>query len=417
MGRYSKEMQKLIVLLLFSFSVFSLRGQDYYMLVNREGEIPVVDIIHTAENTFDVARMPGVHLSSPSAVLTSAATKEILAAYIKTDGGRSLGMTRSLDGGRSWREEPMGVHWNGERYRSLSMFNLGGSFHGGRHKNAPMRSNLILFSGGNPIGISSSYTNGEHWCNFYPANNFGGFRISGLVRLRDGRHMALFNDDGRFLYHEEGREPELRKSAIYKVYSSDGGLTWSEPQVALKHNLYGLYDAVVTYSPERNDNTLIMIASERETCAAYISFSADNGETWSYPEKLPPFIQGDRFGIAVHHHHLIVAFRDMCRTLNDHSPNPTFGDLVMWSGDLRELVKGNHRSGVKIRIADNYPATTPVDYIDRKFSDCGYVSVLPLSRSEIAFIAYGRWEYEEQPFIRNFVVKANELRQYIKSVW
>ncbi|MCD8185974.1 MAG: hypothetical protein LUD68_05830, partial [Rikenellaceae bacterium] len=89
----------------------------------------------------------------------------------------------------------------------------------------------------------------------------------------------------------------------------------------------------------------------------------------------------------------------------------------LWAGDLKELLKGNSRSGIKIRVADNYPAEEPVDYNDRKFSDCGYPSVLPMSRSQVAVIAYGRWEKDAEPFIRNFPINTFEIRQYAKKLW
>ena len=410
-------MQKLtIYIILFLLCSSTLYGQGYRMLLDKEGEVPIIDIIQFPETMSDVARFPESYLNFPGAVQTGNSPQEILAAYIKTDSVRSIEMARSVDGGRQWTAEPFHSNWDGDTFRSLSLFNLGMP-HNHRRNNTSNNSHLMLFSGGNPILVSSSYTNGQQWCNFYPANNFGGFRITGVVRLNDGRIMALLHDDGRFLYHDESTAAPLRKSAIYKIYSIDGGLTWSEPQIALKHNIHGLYDAVAVYSPARRDNALIMIVSERETSAAYISFSYDNGDSWSYPEKLPPFIHGDRFGIAVHRHYMAIAFRDMCRTLNDGTPNPTFGDLVMWSGDLGELINGNIRSGIKFRIADNYPTLEPVDYDDRKFFDCGYVSVLPVSRSEVSIIAYGRWEPDEMPFIRNFSLDTDKIRQYAKSIW
>lgn len=414
-------MQRLIpILLLYLFVTPVLRAQPFRVLLNREGEVPVVDAVRTPDNTFDVARYPEAYLNYPSAVLTGILPGEILTAYIKTDSARSIETVRSLDRGRTWTHEPFHSNWDGETFRSLSLFHLGQPPVVSRpadrrsRRTSTRRSNsLALFSGGNPVMISASYTNGHNWSNFYPANNFGGFRISGLVQLRNGRIMALFHDDGRFLYHDEESDgTPLRKSVIYKIYSDDGGLTWTPPQIALKHNLHGLYDAVIIYSPSRRDNDLMMIASERETAAAYISFSSDNGDTWSYPEKLPSFIQGDRFGIASYKRQLLISYRDMCRTLNNGEPNPTFGDIVLWAGDLRELIRGNG-NGIKVRIADNYPVGGPADHSDLKFSDCGYVSVLPLAPNEVCVVAYGRWETQELPFVRNFVLNPVELRRFI----
>ena len=408
-------MQKLALSFLLSLCTFVVYGQGYRVLVDKPGEIPVIDVLRSSENTFDVARFTDSPLNFSTAVLTEYKPNEIVAAYIKTGTKRAIGITRSLDGGESWQTEPLNNNWDGQLQRSLSLFNLGQpSLHHSRVKRSNPPNSLILFSGGTPITISSSYTNGEHWSNFYPANNFGGFRVSGLVRLRDGRHMAFFHDDGRFLYESNDSSDKLRKSVIYKMISNDGGLTWGQPEIALKHNLHGLYDAVVIYSPDRKDNDLVLICSDRASRIAYISYSRNHGETWSYPQQLPAFLQGDRFGMAAFRNQLLISYRDMRTDLKDGSPNPTYGDLVMWAGDLNELVRGN-RNGIKMRIADNYPGEEAVDHSDLKFSDCGYPSVLPLGKNKIAVIAYGRWEKEEFPFIWNFILDPVQVRRFMSE--
>lgn len=401
-------------MLVFLLSVSAGQAQTYRVLMDKDGEVPVIDLSDNGEGIYEVARKPNEHINYPSAVLTGTYRDEILASYISTDTTRRICLTRSTDGGRTWTEMKHNDNWTNPQLRSLSMFNLGKPILKRRDRENYGRNNLMLFSGGNPLRVSATYTNGDSWCNFYPANNFGSFRISGMTQLKDGRLMALFHDDGRFLY--QGTDSlALRKSVIYKIYSSDGGLTWSKPEIALRHNIYGLYDGVVIRSSRKNQSELVVISSERTTSAAYISFSNDEGETWSYPEKLPKFIQGDRFGIATLNRELFIAFRDMCRTLNDGTINPTFGDLVMWTGDLQELVKGN-KNGIKIRLADNYPSTSDIDLNDRKFFDCGYASVLPLSTNELAVIAYGRWDAAQLPYIKNFIVDPKMVRKLVRKM-
>jgi hypothetical protein len=415
-------MQRIVVISLFIWlDAATLCAQPYHVLFDPPGETFLLDARRIAANTFDVARYADASLSFPSAVKTGSDGEEILAAYIKSDSTRSIEMRRSLDGGRTWQDDNFAVSPVENEFRSLSLFNLGQNAAPSgskwwRRRTPAERGNLALFTGGYPIQISSTYTNGRNWCNFYSVNPFGGFRVSSLVRLHNGRLMALFHDDGRFFYrNEEGQGATLRKSVIYKIYSDDGGLTWSDPEIALKHNLHGLYDAVVIYSPVRKDNELILIASERESSSVYISSSTDEGNSWSYPEKLPASIQGDRFGIATYNRQLLLSYRDMSRTLSDGQPNPTFGDIVLWMGDRRELLRAD-RDGVKVRIADNYPSTEAMDYNDRNFSDCGYLSVLPLAHKQFCIIAYGRWEQDEPPFVRSFLFDPIELLQFINKL-
>jgi hypothetical protein len=219
--------------------------------------------------------------------------------------------------------------------------------------------------------------------------------------------MALFHDDGSFLYGQEPCDPG--KSVIYKMYSSDGGLTWSDPVIALKHNLHGLYDATAIYSPARNDRDLILFAGQRETGAVCVSFSSDQGESWSYPLTLSSQLCGDRFAVCAHGRNLYIAFRDLSPTLDNGLPNPTFGDLVLWTGDRKELARGGV-GGIKVRLADNNPMGRAVDPSDPNFSDLSTISLLPTGRSQITAIASGRWEAEELPFIRAILFDPAELR-------
>jgi hypothetical protein len=316
--------------------------------------------------------------------------------------------------------EEVGNHWDGEALRSLSLFNLGrpdASVQVGlgfrRRRDVQNLNSLMMFSGGSPIVVSSSYTNGEHWSRFNPVNDFGGFRVSSVIRLDDGRLMALFHDDGRFLFPESCSTAPGR-SIIYKIYSSDAGLTWSEPEIAVKHNLYGLYDAVVIPSPARRDDDLILIAAQRETGAACIAFSADDGETWSYPAALSSRLHGDRFAIGTLDRVLYIAYRDLNRTLGNGMPNPTFGDLMLWTGDYRELTRGA-RGGIKVRLANNYPVDEPVDPSDLKFSDLGTISLLQTGRREIAVITSGRWVAQEPSSLRTFLFNPATLHREVKN--
>jgi hypothetical protein len=406
-------MQKLTRILLLSFCAVSLHGQSYRMLVDRPGEVPVVDAVRSAYNTFDVERDSSSHYHYPSAIHPGGGRQNILSTYIRESPGRSIGVARSADGGRSWQTGSIDNQWDGSHNRSLSLFNLGQYYmlYGNRKNEAKASDRLMLFTGGSPIQISSSYTDGEHWSAFYPANSFGGVRVSAVIRLRNGEHMALFHDNGRLLF--DGFESvQSQKSVIYKMFSPDGGVTWGDPEIALKHNLYGLSDAIVFRSPIRRDRQLILICCEKESGAVYVSTSRDEGVSWTYPRKLPPFVQGDRFGIAVRRHQVMISFRDLRPALNDGSPNPTFGDLMLWNGNLNELARGN-RNGLKIRIADNYPTQERFDVHDPRFSDCGYASILPTAKNRLTIVAVGRWEKDEPPFVRSFILDPVEIRRFV----
>ncbi len=74
---------------------------------------------------------------------------------------------------------------------------------------------------------------GKQWSELKPIGDYGGIVAVGcLERLHDGRHLALFHDDGRFIVKDGERGPFY----VYKIISDDGGLNWSKPTVIASHS-------------------------------------------------------------------------------------------------------------------------------------------------------------------------------------
>ncbi|MCC8088517.1 MAG: glycoside hydrolase [Rikenellaceae bacterium] len=325
------------------------------------------------------------------------ASDVIYTAYIKRDTTKWIEFVRSNDEGRTWNRFSTENSFASDDITSVSLYDISTK---NRRRNAG-RDELLLFVGGSPLKYSAAEP-GTKFAEPIPVSSFGAYRITSMTKLNNGKLMALFHDDGRFI-RTDLDTMHIRRSVIYKIYSSDGGKNWSLPDIALRHNQHGLYDAVVFDSPNNKDRELIMICSDRVSGTAYISFSTDNGEKWTYPVALPDFIQGDRFSVAVINKKIYIAYRDMCRHFRNGSVNPFFGDLVMWTGDLKELVKGR-KNGLKVRIADNYPQTTEPDMTDLRVYDCGFPTVTSLSKNTLSVVAYGRWDTNRMPYIKNFII-------------
>jgi hypothetical protein len=72
--------------------------------------------------------------------------------------------------------------------------------------------------------MSVSEDDGRTWSPLRKIGDFGGIvAMADLVRLRDGRYMAVFHDDGRFI----SAKPGPLSFKVYKTLSADGGLSWS----------------------------------------------------------------------------------------------------------------------------------------------------------------------------------------------
>ena len=53
--------------------------------------------------------------------------------------------------------------------------------------------------------------------------------VTHVEQLKDGRYLAMFHDDGRFI-REGSQQTSPVTFTMYKTFSDDGGLTWSTPE-------------------------------------------------------------------------------------------------------------------------------------------------------------------------------------------
>ncbi len=393
--------------------------------------VALVDLASVHDGGTVVARQPGQNLSFSSAAFTDNSGREVIVAYLNM-ATRRIGLAHNSNGA-AWQPLP-DPGWTVEPL-SLSLFNIGRTASIREERRVVGKNNLLLFAGGRPLQVANSYAQGNNWSAFTRVNGLGSYRITGIVRLKDQRLMALTHDDGRFISGDPQRA-ELRKSAIYKMYSSDGGLTWSAPELALRHNLNGLYDAAIVRVPYYR-NSLVMICADRQNGCSFISVSRDEGATWSYPSELPPHLTGDRFSLLVDGNRLRIVYRDMLGIEEGKdalSRNPFFGDLVMWTGDLKKLIEWHHGEmaatpqavvpetesgigGIKFRIADNYPVEG-ADPIDRRTYDCGYPTIFSPRPGIFTVVACGYWESDPgtAAYIKSFVVEERQFKQAQKAM-
>lgn len=353
-----------------------------------------VDLVGTRKVREVTVDRDTVKLGYPSAVNAARRPDDLTALYVSLSREPRLILKRSHDGGLTWGAREYPAIGNDDRARVVSLAGIA-------DKKGPLQ--LHIFRGAGELAQSVSSDGGHTWTPFEPVNGFGGFRVTDAVQFGDGSCMAFFNDDGRFISDSVNRG----KSVIYKIVSRDQGRTWSRPEVALKHNLYGLTDAAVAVRSRRKGSTLVMIVNEPVNRASLVSFSHDEGKTWSYPVELPPVLHGDRHRILIDGRKAYVVFRDTRNLGLPEAVNDTFGDMMLWVGDLRDLERGT-RGLALFRIADNYPGGRP-DPADLDSYDAGYPSILHTDKGRIAVVAYGRWEKDAPAYIKCFVVNPERL--------
>lgn len=347
--------------------------------------IPTIDLAGQKHRQVIVDREPGRYLGHPTTVLLED-NKTMIAVYPKGHGRGAIVMKRSNDGGLTWSERlPVPKNWATSKevptiYRVVDPQGV---------------KRLIMFSGLYPIRMAVSEDDGRTWTPLRPIGKFGGIVAMGdLVRLKDGRYMAMFHDDGRF-FRENGRRTS--KMIVYKTLSKDGGLSWSEPEVVVTHPTAHLCEPGAIRSPGGNQLAVLFRENARRH-NSFVIFSGDEGQTWTRPRELPGALTGDRHTCRyAPDGRLVISFRDRTHE------SPTKGDWVAWVGTYEDVVKGR-QGQYRLRLMDN-----------TKGADCAYPGLVVLPDGTFVATTYGHWTKGEMPYIVSVRFKLEEIDKLAAS--
>jgi hypothetical protein len=330
--------------------------------------ITTIDLARDTARQTVVDREAGQYLGHPSTVLLGDG-RTILAVYPKGHGAGPIVMKRSADGGRTWSERlPVPANWATSQ-ETPTIFRIA---------TPAGRVRLLLFSGLYPIRLATSNDDGATWTPLAPIGDFGGIvAMSSLAPLTDGTLMAFFHDDGRFL-KSGGVAGRFR---VYETVSSDGGDTWTAPDVIADDSLADLAEPGFVRSPDGRQ-IAVLLRENRRRFTSFVVTSNDEGRSWSRPRPLPRELTGDRH-VARYapDGRLVVTFRDMA------AASPTRGDWVAWVGNYEDLQHGG-RGQYRVRLMDNVHEW-----------DCGYAGLEVLPEGTFVATSYGHWQADEEPYI------------------
>jgi hypothetical protein len=359
--------------------------------------LPLVDLDGRKSMQTVVDREKGQYLGHPSTVLLDDG-RTIYCVYPKGHGKGAIVMKRSDDGGKTWSPR-LKTPQNWQTSREVpTLYKMRGPEEGSQR--------LVMFSGLYPIRMAISDDMGESWSRLKPIGEFGGIvTMADVARTGEGRYMALFHDDGRFI---DGGDQRHRGSpageptgemTVYKTITRDGGRTWSEPEAIFSRRAQHLCEPGLVRSPD--GETLAMLLREnRRRDNSHIAFSHDDGDTWSEPRELPAVLTGDRHQAAYGPDgRLFISFRD--RTPEGYD-SPTEGDWVGWVGtwaDLANARKGDTDVGqYRVRLKDNHHAW-----------DCAYPAIEVLPDGTFVATTYGHWTKGRAPYILSLRFRLKQL--------
>jgi hypothetical protein len=345
--------------------------------------LPLIDLAAETDRQVVVDQEAGQYLGHPSTVLLEDG-RTILVVYPKGHGRGPIVLKRSSDGGLSWSDRlPVPCNWS----TSLETPTIH------RVVDSSGKKRLILFSGLYPARMATSEDDGRSWTPLEPVGKWGGIVVMGFVeaiRTGPGHYLAMFHDDGRY-FTAIPRQTVPVTFTLYQTRSIDGGRTWSSPEAIYNSSELHLCEPGFIRSPDGRQLAVLLRENSRRR-NSHVTFSDDEGRTWSEPRELPGALTGDRHVCRyTPDGRLFISFRDT--TLE----SPTQGDWVAWVGTYEDIVKGREGQ-FRVRLMDNLNAW-----------DCAYPGVEVLPDGTIVTVTYGTWIKGEQPFIVGVRLRMEEL--------
>jgi hypothetical protein len=343
--------------------------------------IPLIDLASQTHRQIIVDKEKGQYLGHPTTVLLED-HKTIICVYPKGHGRGAIVMKKSMDGGLIWSPRlPVPENWK----TSLEVPTIH------RVIDSQGTKRLILFSGLYPARMAVSEDDGNTWSPLQAVGDWGGIVVMGSVvelKTEKGHYLAMFHDDGR--YFQKDRE-KTGTFTLYKTFSEDGGLTWSFPKAFLQTRDIHLCEPGIIRSPDGRQLAALLRENSR-TRNSYVTFSNDEGKSWTLPRELPGSLTGDRHaGKYSPDGRLLISFRDTARE------SPTQGDWVAWVGTYEDIVQGREGQ-FRVRLMDN-----------KKDWDCAYPGVEVLPDGTFILTSYGHWTEGEMPFIVSVRLKLDQL--------
>ncbi len=283
--------------------------------------------------------------------------KTILCVWTRGHGGYCGPMAKSIDGGLTWESVPTPADWR-QAKNCPSIYRL--SDEKGKER-------IIVFAGRPGMAQMISEDEGETWL---PRRSLGidcTMAFTSIARVRDGRHLGMFHSR---------KGPER---LVWRAFSRDGGVNWGEPKIACA--IIGKKPCEPEIISLRDGSETLCCVMRENTRSRYslLSFSKDNGETWSQPVDTHPSLTGDR------HKHVYREGGELVVVFRDAEPNSPFrGHFVAWMG---ESLLQNPRAKIRLLHTHENPKARSL----KQKLDCGYAGLELLASGELLATTYGHY--------------------------
>ncbi|MCK4678952.1 MAG: exo-alpha-sialidase [Bacteroidales bacterium] len=373
---------------------FSASAGDFTDMELLTFTIPQIDLNDRTDLQVVIDKDTVEYLGHPSSVLLDDG-KTITMMYLNGHAYGKPRWKRSFDGGLTWTD-PLQVsdQWNkipahadpGTRQNN-PLWEVTTLY---RFPTVPDVDRICMYTGRLPSRYAVSEDGGASWSELQPLL-FDGEQVenaivlfSDIIRLNNDSYMATFHK-----WVEEG-------VTVFKAITTDG-LSFGKPEPIARHEDAILCEAEFIRSPDGKRIVLLMRENSRQH-QSFISFSDDEGMSWTTPREVPPSLTGDRHkALYAPDGRLIISFRD-----RGHD-SPTWGSWVAWVGTFEDLESGNEGQ-YRIFLKKNYKRT-----------DCAYPTLHLLPDGTIFLATYGQWDPSEPNYILSLRLKMEELDKLYKE--
>ncbi|NLI70051.1 MAG: exo-alpha-sialidase [Firmicutes bacterium] len=371
----------------------------------------------------------GDYLGHPDSVLLE--NGDILTMYPEGHGKGPVRTRISTDGGKTWKDGPGKTpgSWVGSR-ETPTVYRL-------EFSDERATDRLIMISG-NPkwpresteggFNCSISENEGQSWSEFELFYDHSSSRkvvpivaMASLTRLKED---GEFVDKWMGLFHD-------RNFINYRTvlsFDENGRMQWSEPcpyfgEFRNIEKQAAMCEVEVIRSDGGQGDELCLIARSngkhgRKNNNSLVSFSQDEGETWSVPQEVPAALNGERHkAVYTKDGRLFITFRSIERApekLERYAEGKKKSNWysegwVAWVGtyeDLKEGTEGQYR----IKIAHTYLDGQEVPAMAAN-ADTGYCGNVVLDDGMIVTCSYGRFDPQDvfidskgKPVVRTSIV-------------
>ncbi len=392
------------------FSKYRTKGKNY--------TIPQIDLSIKPKNipdgtdglfNYSVVDDGEGYLGHPDSVLLK--NGDILTFYPEGHGkGKTLSKI-STDGGKTYCEEIKNPpeSWANSK-ETPTVYRLQFS--------SPEKEDMLILICGNPIwpnetsrggfDCSVSYDEGKTWSeyeSFYTKKDEKTFypivSMSSLTRLKEN---GVFVDKWMGLFHD-------RKFINYKTilsFDENGKMRWSEPvpyfsayrKIEKKSGMCEV--ECVRSNGGEGDELMLITRSNSKKVNSLLSFSTDEGNTWSAPKEAPAALNGERHKAEwLPDGRLFITFRSIERDkekLKRNYEKKTMGwyseGWIAWVGRYEDL-KAGKEGDYRIKIAHTYLDFQNEPSITAN-ADTGYCGNVVLNDGTVVTSSYGIFSTEKK---------------------